>query len=330
MKTYSYHELNPLIRLKELELLAPEIFDRLLTATDLNEVQQILSGTFYGDFLEEDFAETFETNLQKSFNQLIAELIELAPEPEVIWIYTMRFTYHNLKAMMKAELLEQNFDELFLYDGFYSIEQIKSLVKTGQSNSLPTEISATVKAVKEHFSESNSLQGTDIIFDRDFLRNQKIVGEKLGYTALLSEITAFIDFTNMIILGRGIRQKRSKAFLSTVLSSQGSIPKEDLLAVLEQPQTFADFVLNSHYGNEVSSAVVDGQVDLAKLEKAKDDYLASLFEAYQVEAFGPLPMLALLHAKETEIKNLRLLVVGKKIGLEQSAIKERMRVTHDA
>lgn len=330
MKTYSYHELNPLIRLKELELLTPDMFDRLVAAKDLKEVQQLLNSTFYGEFLQGDFAETFEESLQNSFNQLITELIELAPEPEVIWIYTMRFTYHNLKALMKAELLEQNFDELFLYDGFYSLEQIKSVVKTGQSNSLPDEIIGTVNAVKAHFSESNSLQGIDVIFDRDFLRNQEIVGEKLGYVALLSEITAFIDFTNLIILGRGIRQKRSKAFLSTVLSSQGSIAKEDLLAIIEQPQTFADFILASPYGNEAASAVVDGKVDLAKLEKAKDDYLASLFEAYQVEAFGPLPMLALLHGKETEIKNLRLLVVGKKIGMDQSDIKERMRVTHDA
>lgn len=330
MKTYSYHELNPLIRLKELELLSPELMERLIAAESVDQVAELLKPTLYGEYLDEHFIDNYEFSFQQAFDELIAELVVIAPEPEVVWIYTMRFTFHNLKALLKAELLNQNFDEMYLYDGFYTLDQLKSAVRTGVASSLPKALVNSIQEVKEHFEESNRLQGIDIILDRDFLRCQREVGEKLAYPALLQEIIDFIDLTNLLMLGRGIKQNRSKTFMSTVLSSQGNISKNDLLSLMDEPQRYSDFLLNSEFGENIVPAVSDGIVDLAQLEKVKDDFLAQRFERSQVEAFGPMPLLALLNAKEVEIKNLRLLVVGKTIGLREEQIRERMRETYDA
>ncbi|MGO3728657.1 MAG: V-type ATP synthase subunit C, partial [Enterococcus viikkiensis] len=63
MKQSTYHELNPLVRLKELELLPPELMARLLKAEDLTEVDTLLRGTIYGDYLQDDFNESFEDAL---------------------------------------------------------------------------------------------------------------------------------------------------------------------------------------------------------------------------------------------------------------------------
>jgi V/A-type H+-transporting ATPase subunit C len=53
--------------------------------------------------------------------------------------------------------------------------------------------------------------------------------------------------------------------------------------------------------------------------------LTGFYEIAQTQAFGPLPVLALLNAKAIEIKNLRLIITGKRIGLTEEQIRERMR-----
>ena len=39
-----YHQLNPLIRLKENELLTPEVFQQLIEASDFKQLEAILAG----------------------------------------------------------------------------------------------------------------------------------------------------------------------------------------------------------------------------------------------------------------------------------------------
>ncbi|GCF92224.1 V-type ATPase subunit C [Enterococcus florum] len=326
MKQYSYHELNPLIRLKELELIPAEMMERLVQAKDVQEVGELLKTTIYAEHVNEDFEDTFEESLSEEQAKLIKELVEIAPDPRIVWVYTMRFTYHNLKAVTKAELLHQDFDDLFIFDGFYTLDQIKSAVKTGVASGLPAEVMNSIQEVKEHFEESNNLQGVDIIFDRVYLRCMRSLGETLDSPELLQEIISFIDFSNIVMLGRGIRQKRSKNFISTVLSSQGSIPKEELLAVVDESfHRFTEFLLTTDYAEVVQPLIKDGEIDLTQLERIRDNYATDHFARAQVQAFGPLPLLALLNAKEVEIKNLRLIIVGKKVGLTEEQLRERMR-----
>lgn len=329
MKQSTYHELNPLVRLKELELLTSEFMARMLKAEDLSEAETLLRGTIYGEYLKADFYESFEEALGQASENLLSELVEIVPDPNVVWIYSMRFTFHNLKALIKAELLEQNFDELYIYDGFYSLEQIKTAIRTGQASGLPESLLESIQEVREHFEESNSLQGIDIILDRKFLYCQRRVADKIGEPELIQEVISFIDFTNILMTARGIKQKRSRNFMSTVLSSHGSIPKEELLDCVEGDlEQLTNFIRTTSYGEVIEPIVENNTIDLRQLERRCDDYLTSFYETAQTQAFGPLPVLALLNAKSIEMKNLRLIITGKRVGLTDEEIRERMRETY--
>lgn len=329
MKQFTYHELNPLVRLKELELLTPELLTRMLKAEDLDEVEVLFRGTVYGEFLTDKFSESFEEALGKAQEELLAELVQIIPDPKVIWIYTMRFTFHNLKALIKAEFLDQNFDDLYIYDGFYSLDQIKTAIRTGQASGLPEFLLESIQEVREHFEESNSLQGIDIILDRKYLYCQRKVADMIDEPELTKEVISFIDFTNILMIARGIKQKRSRNFMSTALSSHGSILKEELLDCAEGDlEQFTNYLRTTAYGELIEPIIEDNIVDLSQLERLCDDYLTSFFETAQTQAFGPLPVLALLNAKTIEVKNLRLIITGKRIGLTEEQIRERMRETY--
>lgn len=322
----TYHELNPLIRVKELELLTSADMQKLLTADSIEAVGEILESTIYADYIQPDFQLSFERNLDLTLAKLYDELLEIVPEPEVVWIYTMRYTFHNLKVFTKAELVGGNYDHLFIDDGFYTLKEIKRAIHTGFSTHLPQSIIAAIVEVKEYFEEANNLQGIDVIYDRNYLKEQRAVGERLQYPELLEEIISFIDLTNVNICGRCLLQERSQAFMTTVLSSSGDIPKDDFLAYSDRSfAEFTDFLLTTKYADLVNDALVAGTLNLAQLEKNKDDYLTHRFDLAAIQAFGPLPLLAFLNAKEIEIKNLRLIVVGKANGFKQEQLQERMR-----
>lgn len=329
MKQSTYHELNPLVRLKELDLLAPELMARMIKAEDLTEVEALFRGTIYGEFLSDDFYESFEEALGTAQDNLLAELVKIIPDPNVIWIYTMRFTFHNLKALIKADLLDKNFDELYIYDGFYSLEQIKTAIRTGQASGLPNILLDSIREVREHFEESNSLQGIDIILDRKFLYCQRKIADTINEPELTQEVISFIDFTNILMTARGIKQKRSRNFMSTALSSQGSIPKEELLDCVEVGlEKLISYLRTTTYNEIIEPIIEDSTIDLSQLERLCDDYLTSFYETAQTQAFGPLPVLALLNAKAIETKNLRLIITGKRVGLTDDQIRERMRETY--
>ena len=51
MSKPTYHEVNPLVRIRESSLLSKDTFERLVAADDLEQVSQILSNTVYQDYL---------------------------------------------------------------------------------------------------------------------------------------------------------------------------------------------------------------------------------------------------------------------------------------
>lgn len=325
-----YHRLNPLIRAKELELLSSDMFEKLIQAKDITEVGELLKTTSYGALVYPGFEHHFNEEMEKEQAKLFTWLVELAPEKEVVWIYTMRFTFHNLKILTKGDYLAQAYEHLFVPDGFYSIQELKEVICTGKSEVLPAEIIASVQEVRDYLQESTVLQGIDVIYDRHFLETQRVVGEKLGYTELLQEINHFIDLTNIILLVRGLYQGQSQAFMSSVLSDAGELSKEDLLEFVGKDiSEFCEFLKTSVYREELRSILQEETLDPALLERFKDNYLTDLYQMAQTQAFGPLPLLAFLNAKEVERKNLQLIVTAKRSKIAEERIRKRVRNAYD-
>ncbi len=325
-----YHTVNPIIRIKESELLSKELFEQLIAAHSFEKIAELLRPTVYGKYLVTDFQFEFEKSLDQELLRTYQEMIELTVDPEIVWIYTMRYTFHNLKVLTKAQKIQEDYDYLFMPDGFYSIDELKRAIETSDSAQLPEKVLKSIHDVKEYFEESSILQGIDVIYDRRFLKEQRRLGEKLGYPELLVEIIHFIDLTNIVIAARCILQARSHGFMSAVLSSAGSIPKESFLeyagASIEE---FKEFIRLSTYGELLAPALEREGIDFLKLDLIKDNHLTSLYSLSQTTAFGPLPLLAFMNAKDIEVTNLRLIIVGKRSGFSNQQIRERMREVND-
>ena len=61
------------------------------------------------------------------------------------------------------------------------------------------------------------------------------------------------------------------------------------------------------------------------LEKLSDNYIMDLMKTGKLVTFGPERILSYIYAKETEIKIIRIIMVGKLNNIAEEVIRERLR-----
>ena len=67
---------------------------------------------------------------------------------------------------------------------------------------------------------------------------------------------------------------------------------------------------------------------LTRLEKMSDNYIMEYAKKSRFIAFGIEPLVGYLIAKENEMRNLRIIMVGKINGIPVDVIRERLRKTY--
>lgn len=322
----NYHQLNPIIRLKEMTLLKPQEVEQMIAAEGFAEVEAVLQQTHYQRYLKPDFHERFETYLDEELLKTIKELAELVPDQEILRLYMMPFTFHNLKVLTKESVTGKDYDHLLIEDGFYTIDECRTAIKTGTSEVLPEKIVTTIQEVREYLEGGAVLQGIDIIYDRRYLHEQRRLADEIKIPELQEAVIKMIDLTNITIAARCVLQKRSRSFMEAVLVSVGSIPKEEFLAFADASYSdFLDFLLESDYQEVLRPLIHEQVIDFAGLALLQDNLITESYGQAQTDALGPVPLLAFLNAKVLELQNLRILLVGKRSGFTEEQLRERMR-----
>ncbi|MBF0010039.1 V-type ATPase subunit [Enterococcus casseliflavus] len=322
----NYHQLNPIIRLKEMTLLKPQEVEQMIAAEGFAEVEAVLQQTHYQRYLKPDFHERFETYLDEELLKTIKELAELVPDQEILRLYMMPFTFHNLKVLTKESVTGKDYDHLLIEDGFYTIDECRTAIKTGTSEVLPEKIVTTIQEVREYLEGGAVLQGIDIIYDRRYLHEQRRLADEIKIPELQEAVIKMIDLTNITIAARCVLQKRSRSFMEAVLVSVGSIPKEEFLAFADASYSdFLAFLFESDYQEVLRPLIHEQVIDFAGLALLQDNLITESYGQAQTDALGPLPLLAFLNAKVLELQNLRILLVGKRSGFTEEQLRERMR-----
>ena len=93
---------------------------------------------------------------------------------------------------------------------------------------------------------------------------------------------------------------------------------------------FKIYLLNLSYSN-YAEFIKSGIEDYTKtssvslLEKLVDNYIMDMMKNAKIIPFGVEPLLAYIYAKETEIKIIRIIMVGKLNNISGEVIRERLR-----
>lgn len=329
MKEHVYNAVNTTVRLMETRLLTQADFDALLHAENLHEALGQLKKTRYDFDVEAiENEKNFDALLTGELHKQYQELLEAVPDPRVINLLTLRYTYHNLKVLLKGRFTGKDLSALLLPIGLYSRKALENLVETGQSEHLPSIMVEAVSLALAEYEESKRVQAADIYMDTYYFKHLRALANELEDQRFTTLVDTMIDLKNLSTLVRARSKERSRSFLMTVLSSSGTVAKQDLVNRTESGQL--KDVLSLFEGKDYSKALesvfsLEDTSQLAMQLESLENHLIHEFLATALfEGFGPMPVLAYLFAVEMETRNIRLILVGKDNGFSEEAIRERM------
>ena len=308
------------IRHAEKKLLTKQQLQRLADAKNLEDAIKLLNETSYSSELSKlDRPENYEQVLSEVLNKTYKEAMEISPEKSLVEILSCKYDYHNLKVLVKENILKEKFDSMYCMLDGNEIEAFRELALKNDEG-----LSKDFKECLDFFETTKDPQ--DI--DKKYFEKVLSLAEEFKLEMITEYFKAMIDFINLRTFIRCRKQNQVKETLEKVLIKGGDIETDKILDMFYEDIEILPIKLKAYKIGRVLSKIVEEYKNtnsLNSFEKSMDDYLVEIVRKAKSIHYGAEVIFSFLFAKELEIKNLRLILVGKVNGLSADFIKERLR-----
>lgn len=324
------------IRAKETKLLRSGHFDRMLDASSPEEALKVPVESEYGfggECPADIFA--FEKLLSDELKKTYLLLLEIAPQPEIIKAFQRKYDFFNVKVLLKAELSGQDVPPILADAGTISKEVIWRMIRERDYSEFTQVMREAIIETRDTFARLQDPQVIDLLLDKASYHQFALDVAQIDSRFLreIAEIT--IDSANIRMFARARFLDREWVFIKKLLLSDGTIPEEIYYASSDKPlEVFVGQMRSTRYGEAVRKAwelssvknqLSGGRNFSAGLEKCLSDYLLDHIRGAKLVTMGVEPVIAWLYAKETEIRNARIIMTGRINGLPVETIRERLR-----
>ncbi|MFP5494026.1 V-type ATP synthase subunit C [Parvimonas sp. G1641] len=312
------------IRHAEKKLLTKQQLQRLADAKNLEDAIKLLNETSYSSELSKlDRPENYEQVLSEVLNKTYKEAMEISPEKSLVEILSCKYDYHNLKVLVKENILKEKFDSMYCMLDGNEIEAFRELALKNDEG-----LSKDFKECLDFFETTKDPQDIDIFIDKKYFEKVLSLAEDFKLEMITEYFKAMIDFINLRTFIRCRKQNQVKETLEKVLIKGGDIDTDKILDMFYEDIEILPIKLKAYKIGRVLSKIVEEYKNtnsLNSFEKSMDDYLVEIVRKAKSIHYGAEVIFSFLFAKELEIKNLRLILVGKVNGLSADFIKERLR-----
>ena len=312
------------IRHAEKKLLTKQQLQRLSDTKNLEDAIKLLNETSYSSELSKlDRPENYEQVLSEVLNKTYKEAMEISPEKSLVEILSCKYDYHNLKVLVKENILKEKFDSMYCMLDGNEIEAFRELALKNDEG-----LSKDFKECLDFFETTKDPQDIDIFIDKKYFEKVLSLAEGFKLEMITEYFKAMIDFINLRTFIRCRKQNQVKETLEKVLIKGGDVETDKILDMFYEDIEILPVKLKAYKIGRVLSKIVEEYKNtnsLNSFEKSMDDYLVEIVRKAKSIHYGAEVIFSFLFAKELEIKNLRLILVGKVNGLSADFIKERLR-----
>ncbi|MFN4217718.1 MAG: V-type ATPase subunit [Candidatus Bipolaricaulia bacterium] len=314
------------IRALEAKLLNRAHYQRLLDAPDAIEAWRALAELGYSAAAERKLEE-YEDVLTDELREVYTLLTALSPAPERTAWLQRRYDFHHVKVYLKAKLLGEDPTEGVL-DGVGTVppKLIEASVNTGVWSVLPLELADAGQRALRAYESTRQAQLIDIVVDQGLFGY--LQGATAGHPFAETLVAIWADLLNLKSLVRAKLMGKDRAFVSRVLVPGGSLEDARLLALMDAGvEAWADELRHTPYAQVLSRglAALGEKRSLALFERLSDDFVMEFLRRAKLALYGAEPLSAYVLAKETELKNIRIIIVGKLNGVAKETIEEHLR-----
>jgi V/A-type H+-transporting ATPase subunit C len=327
------------IRAIEKRLLDKGKFDRMIESKTPEEAIKVVaeagyaeSSSFSGNIVD------YEIVLKEEERKLFSLLKEISSQSEVFDIFMLKNDYHNIKVILKSEFLEIEVDDSLLNTGIIPVSQLRVIITDRDFDKLSQflkdsseHMKNSIEEVIDTFSRTKDPRQIDLILDRYYFNHILELSEKNGFSYVEDLVKIIIDTTNIKTYLRVRNLNMTLELLEKSLIPGGTISNTVFLENYEKsPETLLQATKHTKYYNLfsecINSYILKGS--FARLEKLLDDYVINFVKKSKFKTLGIEPLIGYLVGKENEIKNLRIVMVGKINNISNNIIRERLRETY--
>ena len=321
------------IRVAEKRLLTSQQLQQLFAAQDYQEALRLFRETPYGVSLSRAPEElSYDEALRMETRRLSRELAEAAPGSPLLGLFTLEDEFHNLKILLKQQVLGKDFSQLLVEVPGQNLLYLRKLVEQPERN--PRE-SLQEKALSEALKELDQtadLQRGEFVLDRALFAAELELARQLDSPLIENWVRTRIDLQNLgtalrLRLSGGSEERFSLAFIPG-----GELAKVTLLPLVSElgdgELGGESFTRRLPFREPLLSAVVSAlsKRDPARLEKARDEAtLRAAREALKI-TYGPEVLFGYALSRQMEILNLRILLVSLQSGGKAEVRDNRLRV----
>lgn len=331
MHANEFNQINTLISVKEDTFLTKQQINQLFEAETDSDILVILQDTNY-HFTKEDLQnpDLIENRLMQSLASEYRFAYQESPYKSVVDILGAYYIFHNLKLLMKIRATEEDLESLVIPIGPYSMNQLQHIVQTQEMDGVFPSLLEGVRDTWNDYMGYRTTEAIDVGMDMAYFDYLREIANELEYDKITSIVDTLIDFYNIITGYRGVEQKKPHSFMVEMMSDKGTITIDEFIKIIKENQVYEWFnSINQLPFSQTFDPLIEkmknGEISTIELEKLETDYLHNLFMDTRLTEVGPMPTLRYLFGKETEVKNLRLILTGRVNHLPKEQIKERVR-----
>lgn len=313
----------------ETRLLDKAKVERMIEASSASEVLRILNETEYSNVSAgikraEDYEEILSAELKRVYDLVY----EISPIKEVVKIMNLKYDYHNAKVLLKEKVLGKDLSSMLIKLGNIDLQEIKRKIDSDNLKSLNGTLGKGIQEAMKSFEETKDPQKIDIIIDKYMFKELVEINKALNYKFIDNLVKAMIDSTNIRTLLRIKKQNKGRDFVGEVIFEGGDIDSSKLISLInESPENIMSKLQSTIYSDLIKEGF-EGYIateSASLLEKLSDNYIMDLMKNSKLVTFGPERLLSYIYAKETEIKVIRIIMVGKLNNIAEEVIRERLR-----
>ncbi len=291
--------------------------DRFETATE------ILSGSEYALSPKADDREIDQMLLDRR-SEARRLFMNLMIDQEIVQMLRAREDFTNMRLAVRRVVTDKPLGLDYNPEGTVPAEEFEEIFAQEHYERFPDYLQEAVEAAVLGYYENKDIRQIDYAIDRveaDWrIRECRRLGSEFGLS--LNRIR--IDLYNIRTLMRLKFAERDERFH---FFPEGFVEPYRFVQGLDHNyESLAPLFYATPYFELVEEGVryfKDKQSFLA-LERGCEDYLVGFLKTARILAAGYQPVVAYFLVKETEIQTVRMILVGKKNGLEPSLLMDRL------
>lgn len=327
MNDTEYVYLSTYLRAKEAGLLRRERLERMAAAPDFDEAAKVLTECGYPE-LEGVSDAQLEEAFTARRTAVLDDLEKLCPEKALVEAFRLKYDYHNAKVLVKAEGAGVSGESLESGCGRVSAEALTEAYEQDDWRSIPRPLAEAIREAKNTLARTANPQLADMGLDRAYYAELLSLTETLASDFFTRYVRLSIDAANLRSAVRCIRGRMDEGVLRAALIEGGNVATARIARQVYGEGPAAVFTLRA-----LSEAAALGQRaveggPLAPFERACDNALIRFLGEAKLISFGPEPAVAYMAALEGEIVAARMVLLGKRSGVDQETLRERLRESY--